>query len=116
MSPFTFDDEIGIEITVTHGSKVPGTYVGMAILDKWHQKFLQIPADLLAKQLLDSSNKLMAKIPARVLLAGVYYIDMALFVPRLTNFDYVSDACSFEIEDINSELSVYNGAEIGNVL
>ena len=59
-------------------------------------------------------NKLRRK-TARVLLAGVYYIDIAFFRSKLTNFDYVSDACSFEIEDINSELSIYRGAEIGNV-
>ena len=110
-----FDDPITFHIQVNHQAKVAGTHIGFAVLDKWHQKIFtdtyRIPDDQLGKL----ETVCTVTIPARILLTGMYHIDVALFVPRLNNFDYVSDACTFEIEDLQSELSLFNGAEIGNV-
>ncbi|MFM2359571.1 MAG: hypothetical protein RLY16_1564, partial [Bacteroidota bacterium] len=113
---FSFDDAMEVEIKVAHASKIAMTYVGMAVLDKWHQKIFTDTCQLTAEQLKNDHTTLKVTIPSRLLLAGIYYLDVALFVPRLNTFDYVTDACSFEIEDLYSELSVYNGAEIGNIM
>lgn len=113
---FSFDDSIRLKIVVDHASKAAGTHIGMAILDKWHQKVFTDTMKIEEQQLSASETVFIVKIPSRLLLAGMYYIDVALFVPRLNNFDYVSDACTFEIEDLHSELALYSGAEIGNVM
>jgi len=113
---FSFDDEIELRMHINHASKVSGTHIGFAILDKWHQKIFTDTLRLSNEQLQNISSEISIKVPGRLLLAGVYYVDVALFVPRMNNFDYVSDACTFEIEDIASELSIYNGAEIGNIM
>ncbi|MBS1917790.1 MAG: ABC transporter ATP-binding protein [Bacteroidetes bacterium] len=114
-NPFSFDNEICLNLIIEHPSKVMGTHVGVAVLDKWHQKIFTDTYKLSEQQLANAITNLKVIIPARTLLSGDYYIDVALFVPGMANFDYVQDACSFEVEDLNSELSIYNGAEIGNV-
>lgn len=113
---FSFDEVVTVQINVTHTSKASGTHLGMAVLDKWHQKIFTDTIKLEQQQLEKGESSYMVTLPARTLLSGVYYIDVALFVPRLSNFDYVSDACTFEIEDVHSELSIYSGADIGNVM
>ncbi len=113
---FSFEDEVELRMHINHRSKVSGTHIGFAILDKWHQKIFTDTLRLSDEKLQQVNSELSIKIPSRLLLAGVYYVDVALFVPRMNNFDYVSDACTFEIEDLKSELSIYDGAEIGNVM
>ena len=113
---FYFDDSITLKIIVDHASKASGTHIGMAVLDKWHQKIFTDTIKLSADQISTTETSFIVKIPSRVLLTGMYFIDVALFVPQLSTFDYVSDACTFEIEDINSELAIYSGNDIGNVL
>lgn len=113
---FSFDESISLKIIADHSSKAAGTHIGMAILDKWHQKIFTDTIKLTEQQLTGTTSEFIVTIPSRILLAGVYYVDVALFVPRLNNFDYVSDACTFEIEDLHSELSLYSGADIGNVM
>ena len=113
---FSFDNEIELEIQLNHDSRVSGTHIGLAVLDKWHQKIFTDTLRISEEQILKVNSKISIKIPSHLLLAGIYYLDVALFVPRMNNFDYVSDACSFEIEDIESELSIYSGAEIGNIM
>jgi hypothetical protein len=113
---FSFDETINIKISIEHGSRVASTHVGMAILDKWHQKIFTDTIKLTEQQLTLTTTNLIVEVPNRTLLSGVYYVDIALFVPKLTNFDYVTDACTFEIEDIKSELALYNGSDIGNVM
>jgi lipopolysaccharide transport system ATP-binding protein len=113
---FSFDDAVKVKILVRHHSKAAGTHVGLAVLDKWHQKIFTDTFKLTDSQLNEDQSEIVVTIPSRTLLAGIYYVDIALFVPRLNNFDYVSDACTFEIEDLQSELALYSGVEIGNVM
>ncbi len=113
---FSFDNTIQVEIKIHHPYQVSKTNVGIAVLDKWHQKIFTDTMELSFKQSNEQFTTLKVTIPARVLLAGIYYLDVALFVPRLNNFDYVTDACSFEIQDLYSEFSIFNGTEIGNVM
>lgn len=113
---FSFDDEIELRMHINHASKISGTHIGLAILDKWHQKIFTDTLRLNDEQLENGNSEINIKIPRQLLLTGVYYVDVALFVPRMNNFDYVSDACTFEVEDFASELSIYSGAEIGNVM
>jgi Wzt C-terminal domain len=115
-SSFTFDDVIKVNIIANHTSKNKDIHVGLAVLDKWHQKIFTDTYKLSNEQLNSLSSEYIVNIPSRTLLAGIYYFDVALFIPRSINFDYVSDACVIEIEDLNSELSIYNGGDIGNVM
>ncbi|HMO34366.1 MAG TPA: ABC transporter ATP-binding protein [Lacibacter sp.] len=112
---FGFDAPVPVEIKVDHSSFVPGTYVGLAVLNKWQQKVF---TDTCRIEQSEDSNGIMkyhVQIPSHTLLTGIYYLDVALFVPRMNVFDYVAEACSFEIEDYQSELSIYSGMDVGNV-
>ncbi len=113
---FSFEDEIIIRMRINHASKVLGTHIGFAILDKWHQKIFTDTLQLGIEQLKKVDSEINIKLPSCFLLAGVYFVDVSLFVPHMNNFDYVNDACTFEIEDIHSKLSMYGGSEIGNVM
>jgi lipopolysaccharide transport system ATP-binding protein len=110
-----FEDPISFQLRLRHQAKVAGTHVGFAVLDKWHQKIFTDTYRIPDEQLSQQETNLIVTVPAHFLLTGMYHIDVALFVPRVNNFDYVSDACTFEIEDLHSELSLFNGADIGNV-
>jgi lipopolysaccharide transport system ATP-binding protein len=113
---FSFEDEIVIRMRINHASKVLGTHIGLAILDKWHQKIFTDTLRLSKEQLNKMDSEINIKLPVCLLLAGVYYVDVSLFVPNMNIFDYVTDACTFEIEDVHSNLSTYSGLEIGNIM
>jgi lipopolysaccharide transport system ATP-binding protein len=113
---FYFEDQITLSISVSLQAKIAGTHIGFAILDKWHQKIFTDTYVISEASLAQEFCTVEVSLPSKLLLAGVYFVDVALFVPKLNNFDYVSDACTFEIEDIHSHLSIFNGAEIGNIM
>lgn len=115
-SSFSFDEAISVVITADHSAGIPGTHIGVAVLDKWHQKIFTDTIRINEIQIRKKQSRFLVQIPARTLLSGNYYLDVALFVPHMNTFDYISDACSFEVEDLGSELSIYNGHDIGNVL
>jgi lipopolysaccharide transport system ATP-binding protein len=114
-SSFSFDETIPIIIKADHTANILGTYLGVAVLDKWHQKIFTDTIRINEIQANKNQSQFLVQIPSRTLLSGNYYIDVALFVPHMNTFDYVSDACSFEVEDLGSEFSIYNGHDIGNV-
>jgi lipopolysaccharide transport system ATP-binding protein len=116
ITPFQFTDSICFWIHVQIPSSVEGTHIGVAILDKWHQKIFTDTYRINNTQLATKKAYVSMEIPAKTLIAGLYYVDVALFVPRMNNFDYISDVCSFEIEDFNSEFSLFSGTDIGNVV
>ncbi|MBU6157426.1 MAG: ABC transporter ATP-binding protein [Bacteroidetes bacterium] len=113
---FLFNEPLRIQINAQLPSSVEGTHIGVAVLDKWHHKIFTNTYRITAQQLTTGKVFVEMQIPAATLLDGVYFMDVALFVPRMNNFDYVADACTFEIEDLNSELSLFSGADIGNVM
>lgn len=63
-------------------------------------------------------NKLESKIeviiPSKILLTGLYFVDAAIFLQNQQPFEYLTEVCSFEIEDLESELSTYSNSNIGS--
>jgi lipopolysaccharide transport system ATP-binding protein len=112
---FGFDEPVSLEIKLDHSSFISGTFVGVSILNKWQQKIFTDTCPIENSQEKKGIKKYYVQIPSQTLLTGNYFIDVALFVPRMNIFDYVSEACSFEIEDYKSELSIYSGVDVGNV-
>ncbi len=113
---FYFTESIGINISIKIFDKVQGLRVGIAVLDKWHQKIFTDTHQIISIETVNDLLKIQVFIPSNILLSGIYHLDAALFVPLMNSYDYISDACTFQIEDIESDLAIFNGAEVGNVL
>ena len=113
---FYFAESIGINISIKIFDKVQGLRVGIAVLDKWHQKIFTDTHQIISIETVNDLLKIQVFIPSNILLSGIYHLDAALFVPLMNSYDYISDACTFQIEDIKSDLAIFNGAEVGNVL
>ncbi len=114
--PFMHDEHISIKLECTHRSQAPGTHIGIAILDKWRNKVFTDTFRISEQQLKKETTSMVITIPSKLLLTGTYFVDVALFVPNISNFDYVSEALMFEVTDLDSHLAILNDSEIGSVL
>ncbi len=113
--PFSFNEPVRISFNVNHFSKISGTHLGMAVTDKWHKKVFTDTLRIDDTQLACGASTIEVEIPANLLLSGVYHIDTALFVPNMNDFDYVAEGCSFEVDDLVSELAIYTNNDIGSI-
>jgi lipopolysaccharide transport system ATP-binding protein len=112
---YRFSEPVKLLLKASLQSVVAGTHIGVAVLDKWYQKVFTDTFKLEKKHYDAGCVSIVLVIPEKTLLAGIYHVDVALFVPRMHNYDYVSDACTFEIEDHDSELAIFGGVDVGNV-
>jgi hypothetical protein len=62
--------------------KVRGTHIGIAVLDKWHQKIFTDTVKLTEQQLSSAVSEFIVQVPAGTVVAGVYYT----FGPKVFNF------------------------------
>ncbi len=113
---FSFIESIGIKIKIKICEQVQGLCIGVAVLDKWHQKIFTDIFQITSAESNDGIKIVQVSLPSKILLSGIYHLDVALFVPLMNNFDYISDACTFEIEDIESNLAIFNGVDVGNIM
>lgn len=113
---FSFHESVRILFHIKHSSKILGTHLGMAVFDKWRKKVFTDTISIDKNQLAKGFSIIEVVIPSGLLLSGIYTIDTALFVPNINDFDYVSEGCSFEIEDIASDLAMYSNNDIGTIL
>lgn len=56
----------------------------------------------------NSLNSIVCEVPSNLLLKGLYSIDVATFIDN-NSFDYISDACFFEIIDLENDFKIYTG-------
>jgi lipopolysaccharide transport system ATP-binding protein len=113
---FSFNQNVVLQIFIFIKNAVVGTHLGFTILNNHHQKVFSDVYKLKENQFNQDELGIEIKIPSKVLLSGFYHVDVALFASNIGNYDYVSEACTFEIIDFHSDLSVFNGSDIGNVM
>ena len=102
-----FSDEIIFEIIVNDNINFSGVHLGVALIDKWKRKLFTTTTILTKK------NSYTLTMPQKLLLSGTYTLDVATFVPNANTYQYLKDICPFEIEDFESESSIYGNSEIG---
>jgi lipopolysaccharide transport system ATP-binding protein len=114
-SLFNFNEKITIKIIINIPLKYKNIYIGIAVSDKWKKKVF---TDIFELSNIENNNSLTVNctIPENLFCKGFYSLDASLFIPNKDNFDYLCDACSFEIEDLNSKLSIFGNNDIGNVM
>jgi lipopolysaccharide transport system ATP-binding protein len=113
-SIFNFNEKIVVKIVINIPLKYKNIYIGIAVSDKWKKKVF---TDIFEIHYADTENiTVNCAIPENLFCKGLYSLDASLFIPNKDNFDYLSDACSFEIEDLNSKLSIFGNNDVGNVM
>jgi lipopolysaccharide transport system ATP-binding protein len=113
---YDFNEVITLVIKIKVKDIVSDTFVGFTVMNTHHQKIFSDVKNLNYTNKIHEDITIEVEIPSNVLLSGIYMIDVALFASDIGNYDYVSQACTFEITDFNSKLSVFNDSDIGNVM
>lgn len=113
-SQFDFSENVTVEIEVNLPSKKENFYLGVAVNDKLKRKIFTSQHRVEENSIVNGNvlKKTMV-IPRNLLLNGSYSVDVASFIPNLLTYDYLKDICSFKVIDLESELSIYNNADIG---
>jgi lipopolysaccharide transport system ATP-binding protein len=114
-SAFDFNNTIDLFISIKHESKIRGTTIGVAIKDRWQQKIFTDTYVIPENTICESESCIKVTIPSKTLLSGLYYVDAAIFIPNQQPFEYLTEVCSFEIEDLESDVSGYANNNIGSV-
>lgn len=115
-SQFDFLEDIPVEIKIKAPKGNENFYIGVAVNDSLKRKIFTSQHFIKVSNV--SNDEFISKtllIPNSFLLNGSYSVDVASFIPNLMTHDYVKDICSFKVVDLDSELSIYNGADIGVV-
>jgi lipopolysaccharide transport system ATP-binding protein len=114
-SLFNYSEKVEIEISVQTPYYLSGLHLGVAVNDKWKRKLFTTQYTLTD---VDFSNTSMTKkiiLPSKLLLNGSFSIDVASFIPNSNTYTYLQDICPFRIQDLESDLSIYNGSDVGSI-
>ncbi len=109
---FTFSDEVSITIDVKLPKNIEGLSLGVVVIDKWKRKIFTT-VHCIYKKHDEDDNRFLVRIPSHLLLAGLYTLDVATFIPNGTVFQYLNDICPFELEDTESDMAVFGQADVG---
>jgi len=112
LSIFKFSENIMIQIQVNVPNEIRGLHLGVALIDKWKRKLFTTTYKINKKND-ESKENFQLTIPPSLLLSGIYSIDVATFIPNSISYCYLKDICPFEVEDFESELSIYGNADTG---
>jgi len=110
---FSFFSKIGLRIQIETNNVQSNLLLGVAVLDKWGKKVFTTTYPL--KEILRNEFTAVMTIPAKLLLSGTYSYDVALFIPNVEIFDYVSNQCHFNVIDTGSIFATFGDADIGTV-
>jgi lipopolysaccharide transport system ATP-binding protein len=109
---FTHSEQVPVKISMYAPNKINGLHIGVALNDKWKRKVFTSQYKLVDD---DYASQIITKellIPSHLLLSGNFSVDVATFIPNSTAYSYLQDICNFQIEDFESEMSVYT-ADVG---
>jgi lipopolysaccharide transport system ATP-binding protein len=113
---FSFEEVVIVQLLIKITSIVNGTFVGFTICNEYNQKVFSDVFKIPEIYLKGDQIIMEVVIPSRFLLAGNYSLDAALFASNIGNYDYVQEACTFEILDFESKFSIFNDLNVGNVM
>jgi lipopolysaccharide transport system ATP-binding protein len=109
---FNFKENIIVYIEIESKIDFKNIHIGAALKDKFGNKIFTTTnfCDIFKDRL----TIYQIVIPKELLLSGQYTVDLAVFVPHGTVYDYVTDGAQFSVIDIDSELATYS-VDIGSV-
>jgi lipopolysaccharide transport system ATP-binding protein len=108
---FLGTDEIVVRITTENPGPKLNLTIGMAVCDRLGNKLFTTTKSYDAG---DFEKTHTVKIPGRLLLSGNYSIDIAVFVPNGSVYEYVRECISLRVDDYESDLALYANADIGS--
>jgi len=71
----------------------------ITILDKYKRKIFS------AEKKIENKENMILEIKSNFLTRGVYSIEVVIYKPGVTQYDYLEDICTFEIVDAGSHFS-----------
>jgi lipopolysaccharide transport system ATP-binding protein len=106
---FEHDDHVEIKIELNSTNiNFTGLFLGVAFYDQWKRKLFTTQ-----KKIDVNKNFYILKTPNKLFLSGQYSVDVAVFIPNGSVFEYLNEIISFYFEDTNSEFAIYENNDIG---
>ncbi|MBL7858083.1 MAG: ABC transporter ATP-binding protein [Cyclobacteriaceae bacterium] len=107
---FLNEDEIAVCIKTQNTGSVINLSLGLALRDRLGNKLFTTTKKYLAEQ----GDKLhTVTIPGKLLLSGNYSVDVAIFIPNGSVYDYARECIAIRVDDFESDMAVYSSADIG---
>ena len=108
---FQLDDNIILNFSIQINKWIPNSVISFIISDKRQIHILTSHFDLS-----ENGNNVLASLPKRFLLPGIYYMKFFIHLPNLKFIDTCNESIlQFEIEDTGNEHSIYKGVDLGLV-
>jgi len=109
---FSHEQPVLIRLSVVARRIQSGLHIGIAVFDSWRRKIFTTFFPL--ADIRDLSD-FQLTIPSLLLLGGTYSIDAALFVPNGMVEEYLTQVCSFEVDDFTSPVAKLGSADTGMI-
>jgi lipopolysaccharide transport system ATP-binding protein len=104
------DNFIRIKITINFENVSLPFSLGIAIKDSLGNKIFTV-----MNKVKHPTNCIICEIPGKILVPGIYLIDVAIFKGKVEIIEYLRDVCSFTLTDIGTEFSEFEGADYGKI-
>lgn len=111
---FLFNQQILLHISLKH-SCIDNLHLGISVLDKFKNKIFT-DYFRLQNNVDKDLQKVLVRLPYSLLAPGNYSLNLALFVPGNTCFDWHEDCSNFEIIDSGTEMSIFEGQVYGSII
>jgi lipopolysaccharide transport system ATP-binding protein len=109
---FLSSEDVVVKIkTRNPGSKLNLT-VGMALRDRLGNKLFTTTNNYSG---IEFENLHAVTIPKQLLLAGNFSLDIAVFVPNGSVYDYARECISLRVDDYESDMAQYGSADVGSI-
>ena len=106
---FFHNEKIRIETKVIVKEKIPEAYVLLTILDKNKRKLFS------AEKKISKTEILTLEIKENFLTRGFFSIQAIVYKPAIGKFDFIEDACTFQVIDAGSNFTHLETFDYGTV-
>lgn len=96
---FLHTDKFIINVSLVINTIIPETFLLITILDKFKRKVFS------AEKVINNITCLELEVNSYFLTRGKYSLEVVIYKPGVTQYDYLEDVCSFEIIDAGSYFS-----------
>jgi lipopolysaccharide transport system ATP-binding protein len=113
---YLFNQSIILKIKMEINEFIPGTHIGIALLDKMETRVFTVVRELLKEEINEKELIFKVKLQASIIAPNSYSFVVAAFVPNLKVIDTVENICRVTIVDSGTDLSKFEGIDYGSVI
>lgn len=113
---YLFTESVTLKIKLRINEFIPGTHIGVALLDKMETRVLTVVKELINEDVIGTELCITVSLQESVIAPNNYSFTVAAFVPNHKVIDIAENICRIRIVDSGTELSRFEGVDYGSVI